>query len=203
MVERSNRRDELLNAATTLFIRQGYSATSIRQIADEVGCTEAAIYYHFKEGKRELFQEVVEREMPDFMTILDQTKDAATLREFIIRFGTEMNDVVSHRIGRMRWIVAEFPNLTDEEKAIFHRKHLRFNRELTRIIQEFVSSEALANRIAWTLTCAGFGYNQIFHNLEVCKVADFKLEDMIAMFANMADVLVAMQQVITPPDNQP
>jgi AcrR family transcriptional regulator len=40
-------RAAILAAAQRLFGEQGYDATSLRQIADVVGTTKAAVYYHF------------------------------------------------------------------------------------------------------------------------------------------------------------
>jgi AcrR family transcriptional regulator len=40
-------RDEILDTALQLFTAQGYEATSLRQIADRLGFTKAALYYHF------------------------------------------------------------------------------------------------------------------------------------------------------------
>src|SRR4051812_40538562 len=40
-------RETILVAAQRLFIERGYDATSLRQIADVVGTTKAAGYYHF------------------------------------------------------------------------------------------------------------------------------------------------------------
>lgn len=201
MSERTNRREQIVDAATKLFVHEGYSATSIRQIADEVGCTEAAIYYHFKDGKNELFQVVVDKLQPDFLGILDKCRHAPTLREFIIRLGAEIKQIICTKSAQFRWVVAEFPKLTDEEKAIFHRKHLSLNQELTRLIGSYGLPESLANQLAWLLLCAGFGYGQLFFNLEMQRVSDFKQEDMVHLFANMADVLVAMRQVMTPSGN--
>jgi AcrR family transcriptional regulator len=40
-------RETILAAAQKLFGERGYDATSLRQIADAVGTTKAAVYYHF------------------------------------------------------------------------------------------------------------------------------------------------------------
>jgi AcrR family transcriptional regulator len=45
---------EILNVAKRLFLSQGYTATSMRQIAQAAGITPAAIYIHFQ-GKEEIF----------------------------------------------------------------------------------------------------------------------------------------------------
>jgi AcrR family transcriptional regulator len=40
-------REQILEVALELFTVQGYDATSLRQIADRLGFTKAALYYHF------------------------------------------------------------------------------------------------------------------------------------------------------------
>ena len=47
-------RAEILAEATTLFVAHGYHGLSMRQIAEAVGVTKAALYYHF-EDKEALF----------------------------------------------------------------------------------------------------------------------------------------------------
>ena len=41
-------RDQLLEAATTLFLEQGFAKTTIQQIADQVGISKGAVYLHFR-----------------------------------------------------------------------------------------------------------------------------------------------------------
>ena len=48
-------RDRILAAALDLFIEQGYDKTSLREIAEQVGVTKAALYYHF-ESKEEILR---------------------------------------------------------------------------------------------------------------------------------------------------
>lgn len=44
----SGRRDEILAAARELFLRKGYAATSIADIAAAAGASKAAVFYHFR-----------------------------------------------------------------------------------------------------------------------------------------------------------
>jgi len=46
-------------AALTLFLRQGYERTSLREIADQLAFTKAALYYHYR-SKEELLQAVLD-----------------------------------------------------------------------------------------------------------------------------------------------
>ena len=40
-------RQQILETAQRLFAEHGYDATSLQMIADEMGLTKAAVYYHF------------------------------------------------------------------------------------------------------------------------------------------------------------
>jgi len=52
-------RKQILDASLRLFSEKGFARTSVRDIAQAAGITDAAIYYHF-ESKRELFEALVE-----------------------------------------------------------------------------------------------------------------------------------------------
>ena len=183
MSDRINRRDQILDSASRLFIEQGYSATSVRQIADDVGCTEAAIYYHFKDGKRALFQAVVEENLPDMMELIEQCRPAESLHDLILRFGAAMADSVDRQpVERFRWLIAEYPNLSDDERTLFHHKYLQFHEALAELVDQFVAGDA--GRIAWTMICAAFGYGQLFRNLGMRTVTDFAPEDLMAVLAD-------------------
>jgi len=56
-------RRAILEAAKSLFIGQGYAATSMRQIAQAVGITPAAVYNHFA-GKEEIFTTLLQEVAP-------------------------------------------------------------------------------------------------------------------------------------------
>jgi AcrR family transcriptional regulator len=47
--EGHTRRDEILWAAKTLFLKEGYEATTIRRIADVVGVSAPALYLYFRD----------------------------------------------------------------------------------------------------------------------------------------------------------
>ncbi|MEV4166705.1 TetR family transcriptional regulator [Nonomuraea dietziae] len=49
--------ERILDAARALFAARGYRATSMQAIADEVGITKAALYYHF-ESKEEILHQL-------------------------------------------------------------------------------------------------------------------------------------------------
>jgi len=55
---KSDTRERILRVAAELFSEQGYDATSLRQLADRLGFTKAALYYHFQ-SKDEILEALV------------------------------------------------------------------------------------------------------------------------------------------------
>jgi AcrR family transcriptional regulator len=176
MSKRINRQELIIAKATELFMAQGYVATSVRQIAEAAGCTDAALYYHFKEGKRALFQAVVESNLPDFWRLLESCREAKSLGEIIINFGGQNISENESILPRLRWIVTEYPLLSTEEQSLIHRTYLTFQSELAALVKPFVENEAMANETAWIMVFTLFGYVQTFVHLGMEDVVDFPLD---------------------------
>ena len=56
-------RERILAVAERLFLAKGFKGVSMKDIADEVQVTTAALYYHFPEGKQDLFLSMVQQAM--------------------------------------------------------------------------------------------------------------------------------------------
>jgi AcrR family transcriptional regulator len=61
MPENDERRQQILNVAAAVIIRQGYDKTTMNDIADEAGLSRSTVYVYFN-GKEELFEALVFRE---------------------------------------------------------------------------------------------------------------------------------------------
>jgi AcrR family transcriptional regulator len=87
---RTDTRAQLQSVALELFAQRGYDSTSLREIADRLGITKAAVYYHFR-TKDEILASLIE----DFLAQLDdlvrwgktQPHNAATRIEALRRYG--------------------------------------------------------------------------------------------------------------------
>src|SRR3954449_4428707 len=66
-------RAAILAAAQRLFGERGYDATSLRQIADAVGTTKAAVYYHFP-AKEHLLVELTRPLLDAMSSLLTQLR---------------------------------------------------------------------------------------------------------------------------------
>jgi len=88
---RGDTRARIQQVALELFAEQGYERTSLREIAERLGVTKAALYYHFK-SKEDIVRSFTE----DYFARLDaliawggeQPPGAGTSRELIDRYIT-------------------------------------------------------------------------------------------------------------------
>jgi AcrR family transcriptional regulator len=72
---RVNRRSEILRAAEMLMHSRGLSGVTTRQISREVGCSEGALYFHFK-GRLELLLAMLEESLPDMLGPLQALRES-------------------------------------------------------------------------------------------------------------------------------
>jgi AcrR family transcriptional regulator len=70
-----NRRSEILRAAERLMYSRGLSGVTTRQISQEVGCSEGALYVHFK-GRLELLLAMLEESLPDMLGPLQALRES-------------------------------------------------------------------------------------------------------------------------------
>jgi AcrR family transcriptional regulator len=68
-------RQQILETAHRLFAELGYDATSLQMIADEMGLTKAAVYYHFR-AKTDILHAAMQPEIRQIEALVD---DAAAM----------------------------------------------------------------------------------------------------------------------------
>jgi AcrR family transcriptional regulator len=77
---RTDTRQRILDVAAHLFATRGFAGTSIRDIAEELGVTKAALYYHFA-SKEVLLQHIVAQAFSAVNAVLDEQRDLTTREE--------------------------------------------------------------------------------------------------------------------------
>jgi AcrR family transcriptional regulator len=111
-------RTRLLSTALRLFTEHGVEGTSLQMIADALGVTKAAVYYHFK-TKDEITEAVAEPAVAELAVILDE---AARLR----RPGAQVDHVLDGLVDlivRNRVLVAVFcsdPGIARAVERLLH-----------------------------------------------------------------------------------
>ena len=86
---RSDTRARIQQVAVELFTEHGYEGTSLREIAERLGVTKAALYYHFRSK-----EDIIESLVQDFHEQMDeliawarlQPRTAQSRREILVRY---------------------------------------------------------------------------------------------------------------------
>jgi AcrR family transcriptional regulator len=112
-------RKKLEHAALALFMKRGFNAVGLRDLAADAGVSLGAVYNHYA-SKDELFAAILDRLYAEFASAtepLAQFLVTATLPDDIERFGEVMRDMVErHR---------EYLTLVYVDIAEFNGKHAR------------------------------------------------------------------------------
>ena len=86
---RTDTRSRVQKVALELFAEQGYEKTSLREIAERLGVTKAALYYHFK-SKEDIVHSFTDDYFAELDALLDWAKDQppgdASRRELLDRY---------------------------------------------------------------------------------------------------------------------
>jgi AcrR family transcriptional regulator len=133
-------RRRVLTVAERLFLAKGFKGVSMKDIAEEVDVTTAALYYHFPEGKQELFLSMIQQVIEDWrkqtFQEVDQVKELRqqlivlaqhTLSRNLNNFFTLSRDVeefcrdnprkrellMNHRKGQIQSVTALFQRAID------------------------------------------------------------------------------------------
>ncbi len=128
MERRSDTRDKIQAVALELFAEHGYEKTSLREIAERLNVTKAALYYHFK-TKEDIVVSLFEDFMQGIDEIITWAREQPTTREtrqeVVERYARLTRECPT---GMTRFI--QESRSTVRELAVGSRMHERF-RQLT------------------------------------------------------------------------
>jgi AcrR family transcriptional regulator len=125
---KAERPAEILDAAFEEFLKHGYSATRLEDVAARAGVTKGTIYFYF-DTKERVFEEMVRHKSRDFFPELEryaltlEGSQTARLRALIIFVYAR---IAEDRVSRetLRFLIAEgsrFPDLVDRHYEEFVR----------------------------------------------------------------------------------
>lgn len=96
-------RERILDVSLRLFTEQGYDGTSLREIAEELGVTKAALYYHFK-TKEEILESLLATMIGEASALADwaeQQPPGDATRDAILRRAAEIAYGPARRVVQM------------------------------------------------------------------------------------------------------
>ncbi len=92
---REDTRSRIQEVALELFTEQGYEATSLREIAEKLGVTKAAVYYYFK-TKDDIVAGLAELRVAEVEELLtwarSQPRTAPMRRELLLRYAAKLRE---------------------------------------------------------------------------------------------------------------
>jgi TetR/AcrR family transcriptional regulator, cholesterol catabolism regulator len=97
---------QILTVAQERFLAKGYKSVSMKEIADAVQVTQAAVYYHFPKGKEDLFTRMIQALFAREETV-DQDQATSTtqgLREHMLRLTTEL---LTLPLDQLPWLLRD------------------------------------------------------------------------------------------------
>src|SRR6266545_3531800 len=101
--ERAETRERILEAAREMFVRDGYEATTMRAIADQLDYTATAIYHHFR-SKEELMLELA---TTDFRSLAGAFSQIGRIEDPIERLRRVWEDALAGALVRPEYQDAE------------------------------------------------------------------------------------------------
>lgn len=135
--EETGLRDTILEKAKSLFIQHGYHGLSMREIAEEVGVSKAALYYHFKD-KEELFIAVLNQNLDHMGKEIDVIRvSSKTNSEMIVKFIEYVLTQPAEQRSVIRLGTQEMSQLSAESRKQFNDT---YHQKFIGQVQEIISS---------------------------------------------------------------
>lgn len=133
----SDTREKILQIAAKLFIRQGYTATSVHQIALEAGIGKATIYHHFPD-KQAIVYSLLDRSssrVREVLSAVNQEEDPHRQIEAIAKAGIRLR---SETFDLFQVIRREVPESRNRVHAQLASYFVLYNKRFTEAIQSGV-----------------------------------------------------------------
>lgn len=139
--KKSTKKEIILEKAAVMFREKGFSATSMRDLAESVGIEAASLYNHIQ-SKSQILQEIVFRAADDCNQHLDKlTEENASCSvkiESIIRFHVQMmlNRFEDYHVMTHEWIHLSEPHLSN-----FINQRRTYVQKLESIVEECIQKK--------------------------------------------------------------
>jgi AcrR family transcriptional regulator len=143
-LESRDLRSEILETAKQLFVERGYHGLAMRQIAEALHVSKAALYYHFKD-KEELLLAILEAYLGDIELVIELAAETpGTCRERIRKLVAEILAQPAEQRAVMRLASQEMAQLSQPLRLAFSQTyHTRFLGKIQAILEAGIRSGEL------------------------------------------------------------
>jgi TetR/AcrR family transcriptional regulator len=147
-------RQRLLTAATELFTRKGYAATTVREIVASAGVTKPVLYYYFR-NKEGIYLELIRKAFANLDNLLEASSgEQGTARYRLLRFCLKACSLFRENLDAARLIYAIYYGPQQGAPFFdFDSYHHKFQQALRGLVEEGVRKgefpPELAEEITW------------------------------------------------------
>jgi len=140
-------RERILEVALELFNEQGYEKTSLREIADRLGVTKAALYYHFQR-KEDILLELHLRLHDLGRDLLDQL-DALDEQELVAAWPSLIDQFIEKVLANRELFLVHQRNEQAFHQLADNERHQAENDDIEQRFRRFLANPAipLADRV--------------------------------------------------------
>ncbi len=151
-------RQRLLAAATDLFARKGYAATTVREIVDSARVTKPVLYYYFA-NKEGIYLELMRLTFSNVDYLLDFSRgQKGSTREKLLRFCDQAFSLFMENIEAVRVMYAIYYGPHQGAPFFdFDAYHLKFQEAIRRLVEEGIRKGELRKGDAEDITWAILG----------------------------------------------
>lgn len=126
-----NTKDEIAAVAMRMFVEKGYDKTSLREIADEIGVTKAALYYHFR-TKDDIVVAAMDAHSARITGVIEWLETAAELPDRDEQLVDKLLDVFTEQSGQVMSFGQANPTAMSQQD--FGDRHLAQLRRLMSLL---------------------------------------------------------------------
>jgi len=151
-------RQRLLAAATDLFARKGYAATTVREIVASARVTKPVLYYYFQ-NKEGIYLELMRQTFSNVDYLVDFSRgETGSTREKLLRFCDQAFSLFMQNIEAIRVMYAIYYGPHQGAPFFdFDAYHLKFQEGIRRLVEEGIRKGDLRKGDSEDITWAILG----------------------------------------------
>jgi AcrR family transcriptional regulator len=146
-------REKILNIALDLFTEHGYDKTSLREIADELGLTKAAVYYHF-ERKEDILLALHLRMHALGHDVLDRLRDIDAGPASLEQWASLLDQFIDQVLANRKLFLFHARNQNALESIAKSEHNTAEHQDMEEQLRRFLGSPAIPVGVRVRMACS-------------------------------------------------
>ena len=135
-------RQEILDVSLELFNEQGYEKTSLREIAERLGVTKAALYYHF-ERKEDILLELHLRLHALGRGMLDQLDALGDEQTMVAAWPRLLDEFIDQVLANQDLFLLHQRNQSAFEQLVHNERHQAENEDIEERFRRYMANASI------------------------------------------------------------